>query len=85
MTVSFNKLFKLLIDRGIKKGELAASAGISVSSISKLGRGENVNIGILIKICQELNCTMDDIMRFPPKSLDEYERLQVQKEFVEVS
>ena len=71
METSYNKLFKLLIDRKMKKGELAAAAGISGSSLAKLGRGENVNVDILVKICRVLNCEMNDIMELNP--LDENE------------
>jgi len=66
MSASYNKLFKLLIDRKIKKGQLATLAGVSYSSIAKLGRGENVNVGILINICRALDCKMDDIMEVLP-------------------
>jgi DNA-binding Xre family transcriptional regulator len=68
MDASYNRLFKLLIDRKMKKGELAAAAGVSGSSIAKLGRGENIKVDILIKICRALDCTMDDIMEILPKT-----------------
>ena len=67
MAANFNKLFKLLIDKGMKKGELAKISGVSDSSIAKLGRGENVNVDILVKICRALDCTMDDIMEVLPE------------------
>jgi DNA-binding Xre family transcriptional regulator len=63
---SYNKLFKLLIDRKLKKGELATAAGISPSSIAKLGRAENVTVDILIKICRVLDCTIDDLIEILP-------------------
>ena len=63
---SFNKLFKLLIDKKMKKGELAAVARISPSSLARLGRDENVNLDILVRICRALNCTFDDIMEILP-------------------
>ena len=62
MTISYNKLWKLLIDKGMKKGELQKRAQISASSIAKLGKNENVNTDILIKICTALNCELNDIM-----------------------
>lgn len=62
MPVSYKKLWKLLIDREIKKKELRELAGISSSSITKLGRNENVNTEVLIKICTALHCDIGDIM-----------------------
>lgn len=61
---SYNKLFKLLIDRGIKKKELCEMAEISATSVAKLGRGKNVNTEVLLKICDALNCDVGDIMEF---------------------
>lgn len=61
---SYNKLFKLLIDRGIKKKELCEMAEISATSVAKLGHGKNVNTEVLLKICDALNCDVDDIMEF---------------------
>jgi len=54
MAISYKKLWKLLIDRGMKKGELQQKAGISSSSIAKLGKNENLNTDILVKICKAL-------------------------------
>ena len=59
---SYNKLFKLLIDRGIKKKELCEMAEISATSVAKLGHGKNVNTEVLLKICDALNCDVGDIM-----------------------
>ena len=56
MTVSYKKLWKLLIDRDMKKKDLLAAAGISQSSLSKMGRNENVNTDMLVKICKALSC-----------------------------
>ena len=67
---SYKKLWHLLIDRGMKKCELCALAGVSTSSLAKLGKGENVNADILIKICRALDVGMDDIMDILP---DEHE------------
>ena len=64
MRFSYNKLFKLLIDKGIKKRELCEMADISATSIAKLGHGSNVNTGVLLKICNALNCDVGDIMEF---------------------
>lgn len=62
MIISYKKLWKLLIDRELKKKDLRDMSGISPSTIAKLGRNENVNTEILIKICQALNCDICDIM-----------------------
>lgn len=60
--ISYKKLWKLLIDRDLKKRDLQMMAGISSASIAKLGKGENVNTDILVKICNALNCDVSDIM-----------------------
>ena len=62
MRISYKKLWKLLIDRNMKKRDLREQANISSSSIAKLGRNENVNTDILVKICQALNCKLEEIM-----------------------
>lgn len=62
MAVSYNKLWKLLIDKGINKTQLVREAGITTNAMAKLGRNEDVRIEVLVKICRALNCTMDDIM-----------------------
>lgn len=62
MRISYKRLWKLLIDRNMKKADLKEKAGISSSSIAKLGRNENVNTDILVKICQALNCKLEEIM-----------------------
>ena len=66
MSVSFNKLFKLLIDRNMRKGELINSAGIGGSSLAKIRKGQNVNMDVLVKVCRALDCTFDDIMEIMP-------------------
>ena len=67
MTVSYKKLWKLLIDRDMKKKDLAQLAGISSFTISKMSAGNNVTVEVLGKICKALNCTLDDIMEFIPE------------------
>jgi len=59
---SYKKLWKILIDKDMNKKMLADAAHISMSSISKLAKGETVNIEILIKICSYLDCDICDIM-----------------------
>ena len=61
---SYNKLFKLMIDRGIKKKQLREMSGISATSVSKLGKGANVNTDVLCRICDALQCDVGDIMEF---------------------
>jgi DNA-binding Xre family transcriptional regulator len=62
MGANYNKLFKLLIDKRIKKGELCKRAEISPSTLAKLNNGDNVNTDILVRICSVLNCDVVDIM-----------------------
>ena len=62
MTISYNRLWKLLIDRKMKKKELCEKAGISSSSLTKMGKGGHVTTEVLAKICTALDCTVDDIM-----------------------
>lgn len=71
MRMSYNKLWKLLIDRGMKKSDLRKNAGISSSSLAKLTKSENVTTEVLVKICKELNCDVADIMEFIPATEDE--------------
>ena len=66
MKVSYKKLFKLLIDREIKKGELAQAAELSSSTISKLAKNENVSMDVLIRICTVLEVDFGDIMELVP-------------------
>ena len=66
MAVSYNKLWKLLIDKNMKKNELGEAAGISNSLIAKLGKNENVTVEVLVKICAALDCNIDDIMEILP-------------------
>ena len=62
MTISSQKLWKLLIDKDMKTKDLQKAAGISAASITKLGKNENVNTEILQKICVALDCDISDIM-----------------------
>ena len=61
MAISYKKLWKLLIDRDMKKKDLAALSGISQSSVTKMGKNENVNTDVLVRICRALNCDIGDI------------------------
>ena len=62
MAVSYKKLWKLLIDRDMKKKDLRIATGITTTALAKLGRNENVNTEILVKICKVLQCDISDIM-----------------------
>ena len=64
MSVCYNKLWKLLIDKKMNKTDLRIAAGITTTALAKLGRDENVNTEILAKICKVLECGVDDIMEF---------------------
>ena len=61
MKVSYKKLWKLLIDKDLKKNDLCELSGVSSTSIAKMGRNENVNTDILVKICEALECDISDI------------------------
>lgn len=61
MAISYKKLWKLLIDRDMKKKDLMALAGVSQSSITKMEHNDNVNTEVLVKICLALNCDLGDI------------------------
>ncbi len=66
MGVSYNKLFKLMIDKKIRKGELCRAAGISSSSLLKISKDENIYVDILVRICGVLGCGFGDIMEYVP-------------------
>lgn len=67
MSVSYKKLWKLLIDRDMKKEELRIAAGISTNTMAKLGKNENVNTEMLVRICAALACDIGDIMEITEK------------------
>lgn len=62
MKISYNKLWKLLIDKNMRRKDLQEVAEISSASIAKLGKGENITTDVLLKICEALDCTLEDIM-----------------------
>ena len=62
MTVSYKRLWKLLIDKDMKKKDLVKAAHISTYTVNKLNRGDNVNTDTLVKICDALHCSIEDIM-----------------------
>lgn len=69
MEVSYKKLWKLLIDKDMKKKDLQAAAGISWASVTKLSKGETVSMEVLIKVCKTLECNIGDIMDLLPEDV----------------
>ena len=62
MKLSYNKLWKLLIDKNLNKQDIIELSGVSSLTIAKLGKGENVTTDVLIKICKSLNCKVEEII-----------------------
>lgn len=62
MKVNYNKLWKLLIDRGMSKTQLRQQTGITTNVLAKMGKNENVSTEVICKICKELDCQITDIM-----------------------
>lgn len=71
--MSYNKLWKLLIDKKMKKSDLRKNAKISSSTLAKLTNDENVTTEVLVKICNELKCDVSDIMEFVPGEVSEHD------------
>ena len=68
MKVRYNKLWKLLIDQGMKKSQLREAVGASKSTFAKLGKNENVTLPVLLNICEYLECDFGDIMEAVPEN-----------------
>jgi len=66
MAVSYKKLWKILIDKDMKKTDLQKASGVSWASITKLSKGETVSMDILIKVCTVLQCDIGDMMELIP-------------------
>ena len=66
MSVSYKKLFKLLIDKDLKKKDLREMAGIGNSTMTKLANNENVTLEVMAKICSALDCKIDDVVEILP-------------------
>jgi DNA-binding Xre family transcriptional regulator len=62
MKISYNKLWKMVIDKNMKRKDLMEVAGISSASVAKLGRGDNIQTDVLLRICEALDCTIEDIL-----------------------
>ena len=67
MAVSYKKLWKMLIDKDMKKKDLCTKAGISSASVTKMGKGGHVTTEVLSKICTAMDCTLDDIIEIIPE------------------
>jgi DNA-binding Xre family transcriptional regulator len=70
MTVSYKKLWKLLIDRDMLKKDLQEAAGISWASVTKMSKGETVSMEVLMKVCKALNCDIGDIAEIVAQQSD---------------
>lgn len=68
MDVCYNKLFKLLIDKNLKKTEFATLVGISQNTLAKLSHNEFVSMEILVRICRKMDCTLDEIVEILPET-----------------
>jgi DNA-binding Xre family transcriptional regulator len=68
MDVCYNKLFKLMIDKSMKKVDLLHSTGISKNTLSKFTKNEYVSMEVLVKVCRLLECDVGDIMEILPES-----------------
>lgn len=66
MPVCYNKLWKVLIDKGMNKTDLIKASKITTNAMAKLGKNEDVRVEVLVKICQTLNCTLNDIVDILP-------------------
>lgn len=71
MAASYKKLWKLLIDRDMRKEDLRLKAGITTTAMAKLGRNETVHMDILLKICNALDCGLDDILEIVSEGKDD--------------
>lgn len=72
MEISYNKLWKLLIDKGISKTELKQAVKMSPNTLAKLGKNETVSLDVLIRICEVLHCDIGDIMELIPAQEGDY-------------
>lgn len=66
MYVTYNNLFKLLIDKGLNKTEFAHEVGISSNTLAKLSKNELVSLEVLVRICRQLDCSLGDVVQLAP-------------------
>ena len=62
MRISYNKLWKMLIDKNMKKSDLKEKTGISSASLAKFGKGDNITTDVLLRICEVMDCRIEDIL-----------------------
>lgn len=67
MKISYNKLWKILIDKNMNKKDLQVAVKMSPNTMAKMGRNENISMDVLVRICKELNCDVGDIMEVVPE------------------
>ncbi len=70
MSVSYNKLWKLLIDKGLNKTDLRELTGIGSNTMAKLGKNQQVSMDVLMKVCEKLDCDIADICEFVKEEKD---------------
>ena len=71
MKVSYKKLWKLLIDRDMMKKDLQSKADISWATVTKMSKNENVSMDVLLKVCDALNCGIENVVEFVPDDTEE--------------
>lgn len=74
MAANYNKLWKILIDRNIRKEDLRVAAGITTTAMAKLGRNETVHMDILLKICKVLDCQIEEIVEITDDTVDKLKK-----------
>lgn len=79
MAVSYDKLWKLLIDKKMNKTQLCERARISTNAMARLGRNEDVRVEVLARICLELGCSMDEIMEVLPEQTEKEDAIWMKK------
>lgn len=72
MAVSYKPLFKLMIDRDIRKGDLVRMSGVAYSTLGKMANGENVNMSVVEKICLVLGCKIEDVVEILPEQPEQH-------------
>lgn len=80
MVTSYKGLWKILIDRDLQKKDLIDAVGVSSSTIAKMGKGENVSLDVLERICSHFDCNIGDIVSFEKDSLSEEDKRNEQSD-----
>ena len=75
MAISYNGLWKLLIDKNMKKMDLVVKVGISSSTLAKMSKGQTVSLSVLEKICDALDCDFGDIINYEKKKVGDNDEL----------